>query len=59
MGEGGCLFDEIQNLVEPTERRYMGEQHRGERQHTEVLAGLRTRQESVVKQYRLDRSEAG
>ena len=22
MGEGGCLFDEISNLVEPTERRY-------------------------------------
>jgi hypothetical protein len=21
-GEGGCLFDEIHNLVEPTERRY-------------------------------------
>jgi hypothetical protein len=29
MGEGGCLFDEISNLVEPTERR-----------HTEVPAGL-------------------
>jgi hypothetical protein len=23
MGEGGCLFDEIGNLVEPTERPYM------------------------------------
>jgi hypothetical protein len=32
-GEIGCLFDEIQNLVEPIERRYMGEQHCGERRH--------------------------
>jgi hypothetical protein len=23
MGEDGCLFDEMGNLVEPTERRYM------------------------------------
>jgi len=23
MGEVGCLFDEIGNLVDPTERRYM------------------------------------
>jgi hypothetical protein len=33
MGEGGCLFDEISNLVEPTERRHTGEQHCGERRH--------------------------
>jgi hypothetical protein len=37
--EVGCLFDEIQNLVEPTERRTMGEQHSCERHYTEVLGG--------------------
>jgi hypothetical protein len=32
-GEGGWFFDEIGNLVEPTERPHMGEQHCGERRH--------------------------
>jgi hypothetical protein len=34
-GEGkvGCVFDEISNLVEPTERQHMGEPHAGERRH--------------------------
>jgi hypothetical protein len=32
-GEVGCLFDEIQDLVEPTERLHMAEQHYGERRH--------------------------
>jgi len=26
-GESGCLFDEIQNLVEPIERSAMGQSH--------------------------------
>jgi len=30
-GEVGCLFDKISNLVEPTERPAMGEQHCAER----------------------------
>lgn len=33
-GEGGWFFDEIKNLVEPTERLHMGEQHCGERPDT-------------------------
>ena len=34
-GEGGCVFDEIQNLVEPTERR-----------HRDVRAGPQAEQDS-------------
>jgi hypothetical protein len=38
-GEGGCIFDEITDLVKPTERPHMGEQHCGERPDTDVGAG--------------------
>jgi hypothetical protein len=38
-GESGCLFDEIQNLIEPIERSARGEQHCGERPDWEVGAG--------------------
>jgi hypothetical protein len=37
MGEVGCLFDEIGNLVEPTERR-----------HKEVPAGPQRSRDSVA-----------
>jgi hypothetical protein len=32
------IFDEITNLVEPTERSAMGEPHAGERRDMEVVA---------------------
>jgi hypothetical protein len=38
-GEIGCLFDEIQNLVEPIERSARGERHCGERPDREIWAG--------------------
>jgi hypothetical protein len=37
----------------------MGEQHCGERLHTDVQAGPRTKQDCAVKRDWLDRSEAG
>jgi len=56
-GEIGCVFDKIQNLVEPIERLDMGEQYCGERRHPEVSAGLRTKQDCAVKRSRQGRSE--
>ena len=44
-GEVGCLFDEIENLVEPTERPPRGEPRAGERQYRDVLAGPLAKQE--------------
>jgi hypothetical protein len=41
------------------ERQYVGEQHCGERRCTEASAGPRTEQDSAVKRYWQDRSEAG
>jgi hypothetical protein len=38
-GETGCIFDEMGNLVEPTERPRRGEQHCGERHYRVVVAG--------------------
>jgi hypothetical protein len=38
-GEVGCVFEDISNLVEPTERSAMGEPHAGERRDMEGAAG--------------------
>jgi hypothetical protein len=47
--------DATQCRVGPGERWYMGEQHSGERQNMDVLAGPRAKQESTAKRYRLGR----
>ena len=42
-GEGGWVFDEMGNLVEPTERPTMGEPNAGGRRDMDVVAGAGAR----------------
>ena len=58
-GEVGCFFDEIGNLVEPTERPDMGEPHAGERRDMEGAAGPGAKQDCAATRGGLGRSEAG
>jgi hypothetical protein len=55
-GKVGCLFDEMGNLVEPTERRYTGEQHCGERPDT--MSGQARKRNRIAKRSGIGRAAA-